>query len=275
MIKTISILIAVTCLVYTVVPNLDMKNKPYSTITHKNITELSGIIRADRPGEFWGHNDKGNLPALYRFTLQGKIAQTVLLDKAQNSDWEAITRDDKGNLYIGDIGDNNKNRKQYTVYRIPHPAPAAKKAASVAHIRYRYPGGDSHNCEAMFYFKNSLYFITKETKKNANPSLFRLSELAEHRISSAQSVGKIKLEGSVSDAAVSDNGTYMAILTDDYLYLSGIQSEKDMLKKPDIRHKIDFGNCEGLCFDEDQLVITNENGNIWFFSINELLNTSP
>lgn len=261
------IFIGLFFLVLLVTPDIEQKMKPHATVNHIEISELSGIIRAEKPGEYWGINDRGNRPALYRFSLQGRPLQTVTVSGVSNYDWEAITRDRQGNLYIGDIGDNNEVRKHYSVLRVPPPDSTVKVIRNVEQIDFRYPKKVSQNSEAMFFYQENLYIISKESKENKPPTLFRLNSMKTNGMNYAVKVGSIQVSDRVSDAAVSSDGKNLAILADNTLYITAIKSEKELLHVPMYSKKIDFGNCEGICFDEGNLIISNEIGNLWSFPV--------
>ena len=63
------------------------------------------------------HNDSGNEPILYFLNLQGDVIHQVEVTQAKNKDWEAIACDGKS-IYIGDIGNNNNNRKDLVIYKV-------------------------------------------------------------------------------------------------------------------------------------------------------------
>ena len=65
-----------------------------------------------------GHNDSGNEPILYFLNLKGQKIHQVEVLEAKNNDWEDITADGKGHLYIGDIGNNNNSRKKLRIYKV-------------------------------------------------------------------------------------------------------------------------------------------------------------
>src|SRR5262245_60161114 len=71
------------------------------------IPEGSGIVKSRRfPDVYWVHNDSGNPPVLFALRPNGQIIQRFRI-AALNIDWEDITADDDGHLYLGDIGNNN------------------------------------------------------------------------------------------------------------------------------------------------------------------------
>jgi len=117
-----------------------------------------------------GHNDSGNEPILYFLNLKGqKIHQVEVLD-AKNSDWEDITADGKGHLYIGDVGNNNNARKKLRIYKVSTRNILKKKTVKCEEIEFNYaeqkeipsPESDWHfDAEAISYYKDSIYIFTK------------------------------------------------------------------------------------------------------------------
>ena len=94
-------------------------------LDHKLIPESSGLIASRKhPDVFWTHNDSGNAPELFAVTREGKLLATYMLN-VRNTDWESITADDEGHLYVGDTGNNEHRRDRVFVYRVDEPDPAA------------------------------------------------------------------------------------------------------------------------------------------------------
>jgi len=81
------------------------------------VTESSGLIFFNDT-LLITHNDSGDKPILYFVNLKGKLIHQVIVNNANNVDWEDITKDDKGNIYIADIGNNSNQRKDLRIYKI-------------------------------------------------------------------------------------------------------------------------------------------------------------
>src|SRR5205809_1449533 len=76
-------------------------------MTDPELTESSGLIASRTfPGVFWTHNDQGQIPKLFAITRQGVTLGKFKVTGATISDWEDISIDAAGNLYIADIGNN-------------------------------------------------------------------------------------------------------------------------------------------------------------------------
>lgn len=121
-------------------------------------------------GLLWAHNDSGHQPMIYQIDTTGKINQFKRVTNATNLDWEDLAKDDDGNLYIGDFGNNNNNRKSFQIYKISNPENIEKDRISAEVIRYVYPDQKdfppskedlNFDVEAMLALNESLYLFTK------------------------------------------------------------------------------------------------------------------
>jgi hypothetical protein len=145
------------------------------TLEDPDITESSGVVASRLAGGiYWTHNDSGDGPYLYAFDLQGRSHGRWTVPGAQNVDWEDIAigpgpRAGRPYLYVGDIGDNNRTRKEIVVYRIEEPRAGERSACAggcrtgpATVFRLRYPDGP-HNAETLLVHPVSgdLYVISK------------------------------------------------------------------------------------------------------------------
>src|SRR5215831_3753559 len=73
-------------------------------LEHPAIAETSGIVASRKhEGIFWVHNDSGNPPALFAVKRDGTLVREYCV-AVPNVDWEDIAADDRGHLYLGEIG---------------------------------------------------------------------------------------------------------------------------------------------------------------------------
>jgi hypothetical protein len=91
------------------------------TIRVDAVAESSGIIASGRnAGIYWTHNDSKNAPILYAIKSDGTLVREYRV-AATHTDWEDISTDGEGNLYIANIGNNNAERDYAEVHRVPEP----------------------------------------------------------------------------------------------------------------------------------------------------------
>lgn len=118
----------------------------------RELPEASGLTLSHRtPGLLWSHNDSGP-PAILAINASGAVQGRVQVSNATVDDWEDITAGPCPGgscLYIADIGDNGKGRRNITIYRVPEPQPGDGKTAPAGAFTARYPDG-AHDAEALF-----------------------------------------------------------------------------------------------------------------------------
>ena len=85
----------------------------------KKLKEVSGIVYSQKDNLFWTLEDSGNANKIYGLNIEnGVIEKTITVENTPNVDWEEITKDLEGNLYIGDFGNNKNVRKDLCIYKI-------------------------------------------------------------------------------------------------------------------------------------------------------------
>ena len=72
------------------------------------LSEVSGLETDTNTDLLWMVNDSGNKPILYGLNLAGDIIKSIKIN-AKNRDWEDLTTDPEGNIYIGNFGNNDND----------------------------------------------------------------------------------------------------------------------------------------------------------------------
>ena len=119
----------------------------------------------------------GERAFIYALDTRGRHLGTWRVEGARSVDWESISsyKDASGKCFvlIGDIGDNDENRRELQVYRIPEPAitPEGAKSSSAAPLvtaaaevlTYTYADG-TNNAETLLVHPRTgdIYVVTKE-----------------------------------------------------------------------------------------------------------------
>jgi hypothetical protein len=81
-----------------------------------------------------------------------------------------ITKDKDGNLYVGDFGNNDNERKDLCIYKIDKKS--FKNAIPAYKVSFAYPEQKIflkktemfYDVEGFFEFKNNFYLFTKKSK---------------------------------------------------------------------------------------------------------------
>lgn len=134
------------------------------------IRETSGLISFNKGISFWTHNDSGGESALYEINTKCEIVRKVTISNAQNIDWEEICLDDLGNIYIGDFGNNNNDRKNLVIYKIKSLDVHSLDSVVAEKIQFEYinqslfpPAVSEQNfdMEAFIWQNDSLHLFSK------------------------------------------------------------------------------------------------------------------
>ncbi|HNQ23555.1 MAG TPA: hypothetical protein PKK06_10720 [Phycisphaerae bacterium] len=185
---------------------------PVGTFSSSAICECSGLARSRRhPGVFWTHNDSGNPPELFAVKLTGELVGRVLIADAVNEDWEDIAIDDRGHIFIGDLGDNFAQYGERVIYELLEPETLAERMDPIKPLKVwklRYPE-QHYDCEALFVRGRTLYIIPKLRRQD--PPLLRLDPAEGDRLI-PHVVGHLPVR-MVTAADVSDEGRTLAVLT--------------------------------------------------------------
>ena len=136
----------------------------------EDMKETSGIIYFG--GCVWTINDSGGEPEIYKIDkITGTVIQKVIILNGSNRDWEDITQDDDF-IYVGDFGNNNGNRADLKIFKVPKSEITGKKKvevnAKIIGLSYNDQKSFSeskhhHNfdCESLISFGDSLIIFSK------------------------------------------------------------------------------------------------------------------
>jgi hypothetical protein len=79
----------------------------------------------------------------------------------------------------------------------------------------------------------------------------------------ARNIGEMDILGSVTDVAYSFERKQLVVLTYTGIFFFNVQQESDLYQPPFHRLTGMFGQCEAICYDDEHLVITNEDRDMW------------
>lgn len=240
--------------------------------TPSHLKEISAIEYDANRNVFWVIQDSGNSNELIAINNRGQVEHQLELKDTKNKDWEDLTKDSKGNLYIGDFGNNNKERNTYKIYKVKESDLDQSKAQPEL-IAFKLPKDSKEkNFEGFFLFKKHFYLFSKEEGKTV---IYKVpNESGEHK---AKKIGSHKFHekaSKVTSAAISTDGNTVVLLNHYRLWklsdFSGDDFFSGSIDKLDLEHS---SQKEGVGFlSSNKVVITDERsswigGNIYSFEI--------
>lgn len=226
-----------------------------------HLKEVSACEITSKSDLIWVIEDAGNDNHLFGLDESGSIKKDLIVLNSKNTDWEDLTSDAQGNIYIGDFGNNSKKRKNFTIYKIANPNDAIDKVSAEI-INFKLPEGkNSKDLESFFFFENSFYIFSKERK---NCVMFKVTNQIGEQ--TAELIGAFSLDGSdnrITSADISDDGKTVVLLNHNKVWkISNYKSDKFLDGKIE---SLQFGHDsqkEGVCFKNNStLYLTDERKN--------------
>ena len=246
------------------------------------LDELSGIARGiASPGVFWVQNDSGDSARIFALDAStGAVRGVYRVPGAENHDWEdlAVAPDPAGrpSIWIADIGDNDANRSEVQVYRVPEPrvrgsATLAAATKRPAVWRLRYPSGPANAESLAVTPAGRAYVITKSP--DGRSGVFAVPPRPDaDRVQTMRQVGSIRFQRNgglvpatlqvlATGAAMSRDGRLLAVrtYTDAYVWRVADGDVAAALRTAPERVRIPLQpQGEGVCFDGAALVLDSE-----------------
>jgi hypothetical protein len=236
-------------------------------INNARITESSGIIQSTKdPEVFWTHND-GKHPSLFAITREGKPLTEFTVVNAALHDWEDISTDRKGHIYIGDIGNNDARRNQLAVFEADEPDP--KSPLGMVKVKrewqLRFPK-EPFDCESLF-IKGGYCYVISKVFKDAKAEIYRFALTEQKEPVVLEMVAQLKIDSPVTGACLSPDGKKLGIVSKGGAYVYQVGKDLSKLTKQKPYHtKFRHEHIEACVFVPEGLLATAESREIYLFT---------
>jgi len=177
----------------------------------KKLKEVSGITLSKDKKTIWAIEDQGNKNVIYGLDQKGNLTNDILVENAENHDWEDTTADSQGNIYIGDFGNNDNNRQNLAILKVDLKDNSQKSTKVIQTTKFHYEGQTEfppkksnwlYDCEAFVEMDGNFYLFTKNRSKGFDGTFLVFQIPNKEGDFEAKLVGKLKLDGGYSDAAI-------------------------------------------------------------------------
>ncbi|PWK19034.1 SdiA-regulated domain-containing protein [Xanthomarina spongicola] len=237
-----------------------------------SLKEVSAAEKTPFSNLIWMIEDSRNNNTLFGLNESGEVIKELHITNVVNNDWEDLTSDSIGNIYIGDFGNNKKERTSYYIYKVKKPNENSHNTTAEK-ITFRLPVKmKQENFEAFFIYNNHFYIFNKENKKGR---MYKVPNLiGEHE---AELVTEFRLNdknNKITSADISDDGKTVVLLNKDKMWkISNFEGDdffNGTIESIDFNH---LTQKEGICFKDKQTIyITDERigiigGKIYTFNL--------
>lgn len=273
--------------VFSVGLSCSQSNDQFSTIVSlpKEIKEASACEIAKGNSLIWTIEDSHNDNILFGFTEKGTLEKKIRITNVQNNDWEDLTSDDEGNLYIGDFGNNDNDRQNLAIYKINASDLSKDEVEATSIIQFYYPEQKDFppkkkdrifDVESFLFFNNKFYLFTKNRSSKFDGTTFLYEvDINPNQKLPAKKIGSFVTceqfnHCAVTSAAMSPDKKKVAILSSDKIWIFRNWNGKNFfsgeVERIELNHHTQK---EGLCFKNDNTIfITDEgdkkqNGNLY------------
>jgi hypothetical protein len=252
----------------------------------KSLHEASGIEKLNNSDLIWMINDSGNKSILYGLDTLGVIKKQLKI-KAKNHDWEELTKDKSGNLYIGDFGNNANKRKNLVILKVMNYSLKSSKAINVDKISFYYPeqkkfppkANKMHfDSESFFHYNDSLFLFTKSRTKTdlGKTNLYKIpAKKGNHKAQFVSSFTTCSEHGCwITSADINEAENKIALLTEHSVFIFENFNSSDFFSGSVKQYPFNYDSQkESVIFKNDTLLyITDERsgpkgGNIYTLKI--------
>ncbi len=196
----------------------------------EELAEVSGLTFYN-DSLLLAHNDSGNSPVLYFLRTDGSLVHSLQVD-VPNTDWEDITTDGQGRIFIGDIGNNANTRKDLSVYVVNDPEILERDSVHAERIAFSYPEQSTfppadtalyYDAESLVWHDEQLFIFTKCRRKPYDGRSLVYTIPDRPGTYSAQLITSFTTDGknffsSLTAADIHDDTLYLLSYTHVYLY---------------------------------------------------------
>ena len=243
----------------------------------KKLKEVSGITYFPDSKLIYTLEDSGNKNAIYAINPEGKLDKTITISNAKNVDWEDITKDKNGNIYIGDFGNNDNDRKDLCIYKINKNQLNKDQAFAEYKVSFSYPEQTEfppkkkemfYDVEGFIEYQNYFYLFTKNRSKGFDGTAYIYKIANKAGTQKPIKIGEFKTCSNynhcvLTSATISPDGKKVVVLSHDKIVLfkgyKGDLFHKGTQMEIKLNH---FSQKEAIVFkDNNTLLIADEKTN--------------
>ena len=242
----------------------------------KEIKEASACEISKASPLIWTIEDNHNKNVLFGFNEKGELIKQITVTNVENNDWEDLTSDDEGNIYIGDFGNNDNDRENLAIYKINASDLDKSEAKAQFIVQFYYPEQTEFppkkkdrifDVESFFIYKNKFFLFTKNrsSKFDGTTVLYEVENNPLQRLPAKKIGSFVTCEQfnhcAVTSADISPDKSKVAILSSDKVWIFTNWKDDNFfsgdVEKIELNHHTQK---EGLCFKDDNTILMTDEG---------------
>lgn len=210
---TLLTLLAVLCV--TGSPAAAEEGTVVSRLGDKQIVEASGLaISAGIPDVAYTLNDSGNKPMVYAIRIStGQTVGRADLSRYKLEDTESLYVDPRGQMWVGDLGDNDHSRNDVSILRFPEPGIGKHKIVAAERFGVRYDDGKVDVESMLVNPANGQVFLASRNRLGGAGTMYALPPTLQPGSPNVATNMKVQLPADVTDGTFSADGSLALLRT--------------------------------------------------------------
>lgn len=224
----------------------------------------------------WTIEDNHNDNILFGFNEKGELQKKIRITNVENNDWEDLTSDDQGNIYIGDFGNNDNDRNNLAIYKIKAEDLNKDETEAESVVQFYYPEQTEFppkkkdrifDVESFLILNDKFYLFTKNrsSKFDGTTVLYEVENNSTQKLPAKKLGSFVTCEQfnhcAVTSADISPDKRKVAILSSDKVWVftnwKGNNFLSGDVEKIELNHD---SQKEGLCFRDDHTILMTDEG---------------
>lgn len=206
-----------------------------SRISDDKIVEASGLaVSAQVPDLAYTLNDSGNKPMVYAIKIStGQTVGRADLSRYDLEDTESLYVDPRGQMWVGDLGDNDHSRNDVSILRFPEPGLGVHKIRTAERFGIRYSDGRVDVEGMLVNPVSGQVFLASRNRLGGAGTMYALSSLQPGARNMATNM-EVEIPADVSDATFSTDGSVALLRTPSSVWIANPQGWKliEQIKLP-------------------------------------------
>lgn len=167
-------------------------------VNDASLAELSGLaVSRANPNVLWTHEDHLGEPAVFAVDILGHVLGKVTLVGVENADWEDVDVGPCGDLdciYVGETGDNDKDRTSHAIYRFPEPEVELEERLELEVepevFAYDWPD-ENHDVEAVAITREGVPVLFTKHYEGAVSKVYTFPVMREGMVTTLEQIGVV------------------------------------------------------------------------------------